>query len=193
MLENDIQEESKSEKSVDEAQVSLMKELFGDAKKIFEKLKENPKVSLAFEAEKQRAVRQAVLAGLILAEFVPVVEKVDDVTKAISIEEKIKRIITEKGSEAAKVVKKSGLVKDLYPNIPSWFVSIFEAIDVAEVPLLGVVPEVIQFLVDGFYNTPRSRITIIKESVKTFKEVREQRRGQISQAKSVFDYSFAGT
>ena len=62
----------------------------------------------------------------------------------------------------------------------------------ANVPLLGAAPEALQFLIDGFYNTPSNRITIVKEAVKTFKDVREQRKEKIDQAKSTFNNNLAG-
>jgi hypothetical protein len=192
MLENDIQEESKSEKSVEEARISLMKGLLKDAGETFDRLKNNPEASAAFEREKQRAVRQAVLAGLILVELAPGAENLNDVTKEVSMAEKIKNLVKESGPEVVKVAKSAGLIKDLYPDIPTWFMTVFEAIDVASVPILGAAPEALQFLIDGFYNTSNNRITIVKEAVKTYKDVREQRRGNINQAKAVFNNNFVG-
>lgn len=194
MMENDI-EEGIEEHKVDSGKprLNLMKGLFDDAKATFMRLKENPNALGAVKKEKEIAIRQTVLAGLIAAEFAPGAEMINDATKDATIASRLGKIIKEKGPEAANAAKKMGLVKELYPNVPTWLISVFAAVDTAEVPLLGAAPELVQFLIDGFFNDPKNRIIIAKETFNTFKDIRKERNSEkIDQAKATFVSSDGG-
>lgn len=187
MKENDVEGIGEHKIDSGKPRLNLMKGLFSDAKTTFLRLKDNPNALGAIKKEKEIAIRQTVLAGLIAAEFAPGAEMINDATKDATLASRLGKIIKEKGPEAAKAAKKMGLVKELYPNVPTWLISVFAAVDTAEVPLLGAAPELIQFLIDGFYNDPKNRIIFAKETVNTFRDIRKERNSEkINEAKATF-------
>lgn len=84
-------------------------------------------------------VHNLALAGLAAIEVVPVIEKVNDLTKILAIAQK-----------AAKLGKEKGFFVRLYKNVPSGLMTIIEAADLARVPGAAVIPEFLQSTVNQF-------------------------------------------
>lgn len=84
--------------------------------------------------------KQAILAGLCVAELVPGVETTNDITKVLAMAQTI-------GKEG----KSKGLFASLYKDVPKGLKAALGALDIAGVPIIGVVPELWQATANQFH------------------------------------------
>ncbi len=187
MVENNVETESKVERTRGQALIGMMKGLVEDIKTTASSLKENPVVSGAVKDQLRVEGRMAILAGLIAVELLPVGEDVNDVTKTVSMAEKLKKLAKDKVPGAVKGASKAGVIGDLYPNIPEWLLAPLTAVDIAGVPAVGILPEAIQILYDGVVTSNKNKITVARESINTFRGIRNQRKAQIASAQAAFN------
>lgn len=172
-------------KSKGEARISLMEGFREDAKATFAQILKEQKESGLDKVRLERTKRMAILSFLILAELIPGVEATNETVKGMSKFEKIFKKIKEKSPDAIKVAQSKGLIGDLYPNVPDWFVSSLAVIDAFGAPGIGILPDVFQLQYDKFMQI-KDDIKVYGGAVSTFKEIRKQRKSQISQAVLAF-------
>jgi len=188
MSESNVEFQPKPElklKNTNEARVSLMKGLWEDARDTYSSIKKERDESGLNKDAQDRAKREAALSLLIAAEAIPGVEMSNEGAKALSKSEKVLKTIKEKAPGAINTAKSKGLIGDLYPNVPDWFVSSMALLDTAGVPFIGVAPDVIQLVHDRVMDMKDS-IDITKETISVFRQKRNERKGQIDEAKLAF-------
>jgi len=187
MIENNYENRGeRPQKSKGEARFSLMKGLMEDVKSTYVEINNKREEGGLNEESKQRAKRMAVLSLLIAAEAIPVVETANEGAKVLSKSEKILGKIKDKSPSAVKIAKSKGLIGDLYPNVPDWFVSSMAVLDTFGVPGIGVAPDAFQLIHDRAM-TMKDQVGFLGETVSTFKQIRDQRKALISQAVSTFN------
>lgn len=188
MSESNVEFQPKPEerlKNRNEARVSLMKGLWEDARDTYTQIKNEREENGLNKERQERAKREAILALLIAAEAIPGVEMSNEGAKVLSKSEQVLKKIKDKTPEAVKVAKTKGLIGDLYPNVPNWFVSSMAFLDTVGVPFIGAAPEVIQYVHDRTMDM-KDNMNVTKETISVFRQKREERRGQINEAKLAF-------
>lgn len=188
MSESSVEYQPKPEirlKSKDEARVSLMKGLWEDTKSTYSEIDTKRKEEGLDKEKQERDKRKVILSLLIAAEFIPVAEMSNEGAKALSTSEKVLKNIKEKAPGAINTAKSKGLIGDLYPNVPDWFVSSMALLDTAGVPFIGVAPDVIQLVHDRVMDMKDS-MDITKETISVFRQKRNERKAQIDEAKLAF-------
>ena len=185
MIEGNFEVKERPIKSKGEARISLMKGLWEDAKNTYLEINDKRKEKGLDKESQERAKRKVILTLLVAAEFIPGAEMSNEGAKTLSKSEKILNTIKEQVPEAVKTAKSKGLMEDLYPNVPDWFVSSMAALDTTGVPFIGIVPDVIQYVYDRAMEGKDIAGTS-KEAISIFKQKREERKGQINQAVLAF-------
>jgi len=115
--------------------VATLKEVVKQIQELEHKAVNNPH---AREAIKLQAYN-LVLAALAVAEVVPGIEAVNDLTKIAAIAQK-----------TAKQGKEKGFFAELYKNVPPKLMTFIEATDLVNVPGAPIIPELIQSTVNQF-------------------------------------------
>lgn len=174
------------EKGVENAiKLSLMERLLEKPKKFFEAVGSDEKIKEKFDKEKERMARDAVLAVLIVCEVIPGLEMANEGAKWVDMAKKV--------TKAAPGVRKAGsipgVIKELYPDMPEWLVASTALLDTVGVPYIGVVPDVIQLLVDQKASMSR-QASMVKDTFVIAKDVffekSDYEKAKIDAAKLVF-------
>ncbi len=165
--------------------VSLLAQLLEKSKLVVERVKTNPEIRESMTKEKERALRDLVLTGLVLCELVPVAEWANDLGKWSGVAKKL----AEKAPEIKKAGKITGVIGDLYPEVPKWFLATMAGLDGLGAPYVGIAPEIIQLMVDRKQSLA-NQTRIAGETFKTIKDVffkkSEYAKAQTEQALEVF-------
>lgn len=97
----------------------------------------DPQIAELRKEQQKIHTRDLALTFLTLAEVVPGLETANEASKSATIFDRIARVVRE-GKNGGKLSK---YLPDMYPDMPSWFLTACALPDAAGIPLVGVLPE----------------------------------------------------
>ena len=166
------------------ARTSVMMELWEKTKKTVVDLKESEEFKGMTKEQKEIALRGVALVTLAVLELVPVGNLAGEGTKLYALLAKA----AEKVPDIKKAGAVGGLIPDLYPDLPPWLVKGLTAVGL--VPGLGAATEILQLMVDQYWNNPKNQLKMGKEVAEAIKnnffDKSEYAQQQINEAQLAF-------
>lgn len=143
-VENKVEETDTPESPETEIKTAISRKLISAAtlKEVVKQVQEFGKNAIRSPHTKEALKLQTynlALGGLAVAEVVPGIEGINDLTKILAIAQK-----------TAREGKKKGFFDKLYRNVPPGLMTFIEATDLINIPIAPIIPEIIQSTVNQF-------------------------------------------